>query len=410
MTAEGSVSEQALRTAILWMLALTVLFMIYASLYPFEFDFSRFATLERRHWMRSLSWRRPVRTDLIANLLFYLPFGALVTVLTPQRWGVLLRGLFVLGCGLLLSLLIEAAQFATRTRDPSITDVIMNGSSAGLAATLALCARGLGLRPSLPELRAPRPDAVALLLIALWLAFHAVPFMPSPRFVFVFRAPLRMIDVHWSSAAFAGFFAGYLLLAAAMRHLLRPKSFWPVFLVCAAGSILSRLLFRNHQLQINECAGLVLALPLVWRMRNAGVLDACRSAAFWAAPAFVFFMLAPFAFSAAAPSFEWLQVPNLAAWNDAEPGLFELAFFYIGAVWVLNEAGLPLARVTLTMLVFALFVEVAQAWQVSKGAQLAAPAAVLLGGLLIGLRNWLAATFPVTTTVPGSSPPRRARS
>jgi VanZ family protein len=409
MTAEGSVSEQALRTAVLWMLALTVLFMIYASLYPFEFDFSRFATLERRDWMRSLSWRRPARTDLIANLLFYLPFGALVTVLTPQRWGVLLRGLFVLGCGLLLSLLIEAAQFATRMRDPSITDVIMNGSSAGLAATLALCARGLGLRPSLPELRAPRPDAVALLLVALWLAFHAVPFMPSPRFVFVFRAPLRMIDVHWSSAAFAGFFAGYLLLAAAMRHLLRPKSFWPVFLVCAAGSILSRLLFRNHQLQINECAGLLLALPLVWRMRNAGVQDACRSAAFWATPAFVFFMLAPFAFSAAAPSFEWLQVPKLAAWNDAEPGLFELAFFYIGAVWVLNEAGLPLARVTLTMLVFALFVEVAQAWQVSKGAQLAAPVAVLLGGALIGLRNWLGATFPVTTTAPGSSPPRRAR-
>jgi VanZ family protein len=292
MTAEGSVSEQALRTAILWMLALTVLFMIYASLYPFEFDFSRFATLEQRDWMRSLSWRRPARTDLIANLLFYLPFGALVTVLTPQRWGVLLRALFVLGCGLLLSLLIEAAQVATRTRDPSITDVIMNGSSAGLAAILALCARGLGLRPSLPELRAPRPDVVALLLIALWLTFHAVPFMPSPRFVFVFRAPLRMIDVHWSSAAFAGFFAGYLLLAAALRHLLRPTSFWPVFLLCAAGSILSRLLFRNHQLQLNECAGLLLALPLIWRMKNAGAQDACRSAAFWAAPAFVFFTLA----------------------------------------------------------------------------------------------------------------------
>ena len=46
MTAEGSASEQALRTAILWMLVLTVVFMIYASLYPFEFDVSRFATLD----------------------------------------------------------------------------------------------------------------------------------------------------------------------------------------------------------------------------------------------------------------------------------------------------------------------------------------------------------------------------
>ena len=171
----------------------------------------------------------------------------------------------MLACGALLSLLIEGAQFATRDRDPSITDVIMNGSSAAFAAILALCARGLGLRPSLPELRAPRPDIVALLLIALWLAFHAVPFMPTTRFVFVFRAPLRIFDVHWAAASFAGFFAGYLLLAAAMRHLLRPKSFWPVFVACAAGSILARIVFRNQQLQMNECAGLLLALPLIWQ-------------------------------------------------------------------------------------------------------------------------------------------------
>jgi VanZ family protein len=387
-----------MRTAILWMLALTVVFMIYASLYPFEFDVSRLATLERRDWMRSLSWRRPARTDLIANLLFYLPFGALVTFLTPKAWGPLRRALFVLACGALLSLLIEGTQFATRNRDPSITDVIMNGSSAGFAALLALGARGLGLRPTLPELRAPRPDIVALLLIALWLAFHAAPFMPTTRFVFVFRAPLRIFDVHWVAAAFAGFFAGYLLLAAALRHLLRPNSFWPVFIACAAGSILARIVFRNHQLQINECAGLLLALPVIWKMNHSGEQAAFRNAAFWAAPAFVFFSLAPFAFSAAAPSFDWLTWPPLVSRNEIEPGLFELAFFYIGAVWLLNEAGVPLGRVTLGMFLVAGLTEIAQAWQVSKGAQIAAPAAVLLGAALVWIRDRLRVTVPGATT------------
>ena len=381
------------------MLALTVVFMIYASLYPFEFDFSRFATLERRDWMRSLSWRRPARTDLIANLLFYLPFGALVTFLTPRRWGAVLRALVVFACGLLLSLLIEGTQFATRNRDPSITDVIMNGSSAGLAAILALCARGLGLRPTLPELRAPRPDIVALLLIALWLAFHTVPFMPTARFVFVFRAPLRMIDVHWASAAFAGFFAGYLLLGAAMRHLLRSSSFWPVFIACAAGSVLARIVFRNHQLQINEVAGLLLALPIIWQMNHSSERAAFRRAAFWATPAFVFFSLAPFAFSAAAPNFQWLTVPPLIARNEVEPGLFELAFFYIGAVWLFNEAGWHLARVALAMFIVACFIEVAQAWQVNKGAQLAAPVAVLVGALLIWVFKRLGVGVPGPTRV-----------
>jgi VanZ family protein len=396
MISEGSASEQALRTAILWMLVLTVVFMVYASLYPFEFDFSRFATLERKDWMRSLSWRRPARTDLIANLLFYLPFGALATMLTPARWGPLLRALFVLACGTLLSLLIEAAQVATRYRDPSITDVIMNGSSAALAALLALCARGLGLRPSLPELRAPRPDIVALLLIALWLAFHAVPFMPTTRFVFVFREPQRIFDMHWASASFAGFFAGYLLLAAAMRHLLRPKSFWAVFIACAASSILARIVFRNHQLQVNEIVGLMLALPLIWRMHRSTERPAFRLAAFWAAPAFVFFYLAPFAFSAAAPSFEWLTLPPLIGRSEVEPGLFELAFFFIGAVWLLNEAGIQLGRVAIAMLLVAGLMEIGQAWQVYKGAQLAAPAAVLIGAAFIWARDRLGVTVPRT--------------
>jgi hypothetical protein len=218
--------------------------------------------------------------------------------------------------------------------------------------------------------------------------------MPTTRFVFVFRAPLRIFDVHWVAAAFAGFFAGYLLLAAALRHLLRPSSFWPVFIACAAGSILARIVFRYHQLQVNECAGLLLALPVIWRMTRAREREAFRQAALWAAPAFVFFSLAPFAFSAAAPSFEWLALPPLIGLNETEPGLLELAFFYIGAVWLLNEAGITLGRATLGVFLAACLMEIAQAWQVNQGAEIAGPAAVLIGAALIWLRNKLGVTMP----------------
>ena len=77
----GANHERALRRATAWLLAFTVIFMVYASLYPFDFDPMRLARFGQSEWARALAWRRPVRSDLIANLIFYLPFGALATSL-----------------------------------------------------------------------------------------------------------------------------------------------------------------------------------------------------------------------------------------------------------------------------------------------------------------------------------------
>src|SRR4029453_16238075 len=120
MVTRGSASERALRRATAWLLAFTVLFMVYASLYPFDFNVSRLAHFDRGQWMRAIAWRKPVRSDLIANLIFYLPFGALVTSLAPRRLGFLRRFLFALACGTVLSVMIELAQGLTVNRDPSL--------------------------------------------------------------------------------------------------------------------------------------------------------------------------------------------------------------------------------------------------------------------------------------------------
>src|SRR5262245_18082714 len=130
MVIRGPASARALKTSTAWLLSHTVLFVLYASLYPFDFDPGRTAVRGREVLAHSLTWRRPPRTDLIANLLFYLPFGALLVSLTPRHWGRARRVLFTLGAGMVLSLLIESAQAATVNRDPSITDVMLNTVSA----------------------------------------------------------------------------------------------------------------------------------------------------------------------------------------------------------------------------------------------------------------------------------------
>jgi VanZ family protein len=398
MAIRGSSSERAaqsaLRRATAWLLAFTVLFMLYASLYPFDFSFAHLAGLGREELARSLTWRRPPRTDLVANLLFYLPFGALVTSLAPRRWGALRRVLFTLGTGALLSITIEGIQAATVSRDPSITDVTLNSLSAGIAALLALGARGLGFQAALPELRTNRADIVAVLVIALWIASHAAPFMPTTRFVSYFTHPERALDWHWSSAAFAGFFSAYVLLGAVLRSLLRPP-FWRLFLGMVAVLLVARIVFRGQRLDINECAGFVLALPIIWQMMYASEQSAYRLALLWAAPAFLFFALAPFDFSTRSPDFEWLTWPPLTSrLSSGEPGLLELAFFYTGAVWLLREARVPLRRVVVGMLTTALLVEVAQAWEPNRSATLFAPLLVLIASAFIWARDRTSLTAP----------------
>jgi VanZ family protein len=390
MAIRGSSSQRTLRRATAWLLAVTVLFMFYASLYPFDFDLTHFASLGRADLWRSLTWRRPPRTDLVANLVFYLPFGALLTSLLPRRWHPLRRVLCTLGAGAALSTLIECAQAATLSRDPSLTDVVLNTLSAGIAAVLALGARGLGLQPGLPELRTNRPDIVAVIVIGLWIASHAAPFMPTTRFVWYFQYPDRALDWHWSSGAFAGFFAGYLLIGAVLRSLLRRPSFWRLFFALTALLMVARILFREQRLEINEVAGFVLALPMIWQMARAREQTAYRLALLWAAPAFVFFSLEPFDFPTRGPDFEWLVLPPLTSrLSSGEPGLLEVAFFYGGAVWLLREARLPLHRVVVAMLTTAFLIEVAQAWQPNRSGQLFAPFVVLIAAMLVWARDRL---------------------
>jgi VanZ family protein len=389
MTSPRYASEHAVRRATAWLLGFTVLFIVYASLYPFEFDLLRMAHFTTADWLKVVAWRRPIRSDLIANLIFYLPFGALLTALSTRRWGPMRRFLFTLACGTALSLIIELAQGLTVKRDPSLMDVMMNSASTALASLLALGARGLGLKPALPELRTSRPDFVAVLIVGLWLSMHAAPFMPAQRFVAYFSNPARALDWDWSSGAFAGFLAGYLVVGTVLRSLLRPSSFWKLFVACALLSVLARVVFRDQRLALSECVGLVAAVPLIWQVHAAREQVAYRLALLWAAPAFVFYALAPFDFSGA-PEFEWMTLPPLTArLNAGEPGLLEICFFYAGAVWLLREARLPLSRIVFGMMTTALLIEVAQAWEPTRNAQLVAPAVVLVAAALIWVRDRL---------------------
>jgi len=390
MAAAATGTHHTYRRVAVWLLVLSILFIVYASLYPFEFDWQRFHAAIEGGWIRGFEWRRPPRSDLIANLLFYLPFGALLTYLTPRRMGRWKRFLIALGTGVGLSFVIECTQFATNDRVPALTDVLINGVSTALASALVLYARWLGLRPALPQFRAHRPDPIALLLVALWVAFHAAPFMPTARFIRYFHNPDLLFMQSLSLTAMAGYFAGYVILGAALRNLLRPSNFWPVFGLATVLSITARIIFRGQHLEISECAGLIVALPVLWHLGQMREHHAAFRALAFAGGALAVFIVTPFDYSASTASFQMVPELPLARRTFAqEPGWLEIAFLYAGCVWLADEAGIPLRRIVPWLLGAAALLELLHAWHPERTASAIGPMAIVIAAVVVRARRAL---------------------
>jgi len=199
------------------------------------------------------------------------------------------------------------------------------------------------------------------------------------------------------------------VLGAALRSLLRPRSFWQLFLPIALLSLLARIVFRGQRLELSEVVAFAVALPTIWQMARSAEragehhhsVAAARVALLWAAPAFVFFSLAPFDFSVRSQDFAWLTVPPLTSRLSAgEPGLLEVAYFYTAAVWLLRETQLPLRRILVGMLTTALLIEVTQAWEPGRAAQLAGPLVVLVATALVWARDRVGVGVTARQTVP----------
>jgi VanZ family protein len=170
------------RTVALPLLAVWVLLIVYASLYPFE-GWRVPVGVSWSAWL-VLPW--PVwrdRWDEVFNLVGYMPLGILVTVAALRAGLPLRRALWVaLGLALALSYVVELVQSLLPMRVPSLKDLALNGLGAGLGATVVAAAHGSDVTRRLRQAQVRwfgRRNGVGLALLWLWpvaLVFpHPVP-------------------------------------------------------------------------------------------------------------------------------------------------------------------------------------------------------------------------------------------
>jgi len=324
-----SFQRAQLRRRAAWLLALTLVLIFYASFFPFRFDVERFVAAWQGGTARLLPWGYSARADRAGNLLSYLPVGALLAYLAPVRWRAPLAFFGAVALAAALSLSVEVLQHMTRSRVPNLVDVAMNASGGALGAFAGALLRSRPWPLGSIALRHARPEPIALVLLALWFATHAVPFMPrlNQGHAWAGMQPLRDLDHDF--VAIAMYCAGYLVVASAVRRLVVPDSFMRNLLAIAALSLAARVVFVGQWLTLDECLGLAIALPLTAILRGVTRARAFRITAALVALAFAL----------------QLAFPPALRWGDAVVFL-ERAFMIVGVLWLAAGGGVSLLAAT----------------------------------------------------------------
>jgi VanZ family protein len=351
-----------------WMLGAWVVLVLSASLYPFDFDPARFAAAAAAGFPALQAWQPTSQRDTIVNLLVYVPIGLLIPLVLGPRRHAAARWLLAIAAGALLSLLVEVLQHAIRARVPSLADWALNIISTTAGATLALVFAVLPIRPLATRLRRLNVNPALALLLALWIAAHAAPFLPRLRPGRIRAAIDASLTLAPSIGGVASYLAAWLILSAVVRTLFRRETFWPLFAALLAVSLGSRLLFVGQTLSPDELVAVAIALPVIARLRSRTHAVSRTPLLGIVCLALLVAGLAPFTFSGPPQPVNWMPFAALAdaRVDDLYLSSLERLFVGIGAVWMASGSALGLGLGTLTLLGITATCEFAQRWIVGR--------------------------------------------
>jgi VanZ family protein len=319
---------------------LVVAFILYGSLYPFQFR-ARPAETDVFAYLLSTWHDWDHRADLVSNVLLYLPFG-FFGVCALGRWA----AVPIVLAAAVLSAGVELAQFHDQGRVTSMGDVYANtiGGAVGVVAALAA-----GTVPRWRLLQELWDDLPAGFVLLMWFGYRFYPYVPvtSPHKYLralaplVIRPTLAPIDVARFTIAWTG-------IGAILNSLYGFRRGWVLLVSLIAGEFVGRILIVDAALRPADVVGAGLALviggvlPLAGSMRLAVVTIAFGGM-------IVVARLQPFVFSVSPGAFGWVPFLSFMRGSTgvAIQAFCEKFFQYGGLIWLLRRTGLRIGFATL---------------------------------------------------------------
>jgi VanZ family protein len=331
------------------LLAVAVLLILYVSLYPFQFEPDGPSMLAA---VDLLTWARASRSDMLNNLLLYMPLGFCVALIAEPRLGRAAAMAIALIAGVTLSLVMELLQASIAPRVPSLTDLSLNAIGA-LAGTLGGSTwHAFGSRIA-PQGGAPasRARAVAALIVALWFVMRLWPLMPDASLGQLKRAVRPLFAPHIRFAETAAYLIGWLIVAEAVFHLVRRQRAVDVLLVIIAVVLVGRTFVAGSVLSVDLIVALVLLLPSLLLINRLGERRRAALLAAFLTTWLVWPEAMALTGGAERHELAWSAFPDFLTRRPSVPLVAGKAFSFLALGWLLAGAGLlPHVAAGITML------------------------------------------------------------
>lgn len=260
------------------LLFLYLLFIVYGSLFPLS-DWQLPQQGLFASWA-DVAGMRVSRSDLLVNLLAYIPFGLFVFNALPQRYGKAARILQSLLLGVLLSFCMEYLQLYLPARTSSPVDLLLNTISTAFGAVLA-CSLGSSsaIGAILRRIRSKHfSDGsvadIGIAVIAVWCAAQLAPFAPSldvssiknglKPFWLTLNDLSRFNEYRLTTYALNIFSLGTVLLLTLNNR--RSVLGWTGLVL--GGVLLSKIAIAGRQLSLEALLGLFAGMVLTWLARG----------------------------------------------------------------------------------------------------------------------------------------------
>jgi hypothetical protein len=348
-------------------LLLVTAFIVYGSLYPWQFHAASIPGNPLLILLGSWSFElnRYFLKDTAVNIVLYLPFGTACYLWLAHR-AVWIRTAAPLLLALILSSSIEMIQLFDAHRVCSMIDVVTNVTGTALGAALATRFRSMvSVRPG---------TGGPLFLLCCWTAALLFPFMPDLSSHHLIHKLSTFTSPPFSAVAFF-----YLLVMwiAAARLMEAAVGRNPVPLLLFLLPV--RLFVDGITLTWTDCLPAILAL-LIWFAWPSKSPHRDAVLAALSIGAILITGLFPFHFSTSAQAFSWIPFRALFTtdWENGFAIFFRKCFAYGSTIWLLGSAGLSLAASAVGVAALLGTLEVAQLWLPSHVAESTDPLHALL--------------------------------
>lgn len=241
---------------------IVILFIAYGSLYPFNFDWTRPLPADLGAWL--LNWeQRTIRSDVIANILLFIPFGffGALTVQQQQKRYPLLSILMMIAGGIVFAICLQFIQFYLPSRVSHAADALLNTVGILIGISLAAYSNSQRIKRMIP-VRLRLGISPALLVLFIWIGWQFFPYIPVFESKQFGQSLNTIVESTWSLAVWLQNVLFWIIFYDLMQRVLGKEYHLSFMVIVSIFTIIIKLAMFRSQLGWSEVTAIPLAIIL----------------------------------------------------------------------------------------------------------------------------------------------------